>query len=71
MGLTNNFLNNKKRKEKMNGKIFDKILLGFLILLVILLTIIEVNTYSTIISLTCIGSIIAITGFIMFHWTGK
>ena len=55
----------------MNGKIFDKILLGFLILLVILLTIIEVNTYSTIISLTCIGRIIAITGFIMFHWTGK
>ena len=55
----------------MNGKIFDKILLGFLILLVILLTLIEVNTYSTIISLTCIGSIIAITGYIMFHWTGK
>ena len=55
----------------MNGKIFDKILLGILIVLVILLTLIEVNTYSTIISLACIGSIIAITGFIMFHWTGK
>ena len=71
MGLTNNYLNNKKRKEKMNGKIFDKILLGILIVLVILLTLIEVNTYSTIISLACISSIIAITGFIMFHWTGK
>ena len=71
MGITNKFLNNKNRKGKMNGALFDKILFAFLIILIILLTSMIMITESSIVSIVCVFSVITFASFIIHHWTGE
>ena len=71
MGITNKFLNNKNRRGKMNGEIFDIILLGVLIILIILLTSTIMITDTSIVSIVCVFSVITFASFIIHHWAGE